>query len=120
MKSKWKVTSNPVGGEILYGVYRIKDTSQVDHSGNREYAGGYVESREVAQTTADKLNSAEPEEMKLLEEHECDSMKNQNTVFVNKRWQNGKARWFYEVDTGSRIIANEIKYCPYCREELPK
>lgn len=59
MKSKWKVASNFVNGEKIYGVYRLKDTSEVDHSGNREMAGGYIESREAAQIVADKLNAEE-------------------------------------------------------------
>ena len=59
------------------------------------------------------------EEMKILEEHECYSMENQNTISISKRWHNGKERWFFELDNGSKITANEIKYCPYCGIELP-
>lgn len=59
MKSKWKVTSNPVGGETLYGVYRTINTSEVDHSGNRELHGGYLESRQEAAAIVDKLNAEE-------------------------------------------------------------
>lgn len=36
MKSEWKVTSNCIGGEWFYGVYRLRDRKDVDHSGNRE------------------------------------------------------------------------------------
>lgn len=57
MKSKWKVTSNSVGGEKLYGVYRTINTDEIDHSGNREMAGGFIENREAAQIIADKLNA---------------------------------------------------------------
>ncbi|MBP1924625.1 hypothetical protein J2Z76_000478 [Sedimentibacter acidaminivorans] len=57
MKSKWKVTTNTVCGEKMYGVYRIRNINEVDHSGNREMAGGYIESKETAQSIADKLNA---------------------------------------------------------------
>lgn len=57
MKSKWKVTSNPIGGKTMYGVYRILDTNEVDHSGNREHYGDYVESREAAAAIAARLNA---------------------------------------------------------------
>lgn len=36
---------------------RIKDTSAVDHSGNREYAGDFYENKEKAQEIVDKLNA---------------------------------------------------------------
>ena len=53
---KWKVTSNYVGGEKLFSVYRLRDINEVDHSGNREYAGGWTNNREAAQIIADQLN----------------------------------------------------------------
>lgn len=56
MKSKWKVTSNPIGDKTMYRVFRICDTSQVDHSGNREYYGDYMDSKYVAQEIATRLN----------------------------------------------------------------
>lgn len=59
MKSKWKVTSNSIGGRIMYAVFRIRDAGQPEHSGNREYAGGYTERRDEAQDLADKLNAEE-------------------------------------------------------------
>lgn len=36
MKSEWRVTCNCIGGERFYGVYRLRDRKEVDHSGNRE------------------------------------------------------------------------------------
>ncbi len=36
MKSEWEVTCNYISGERLYGVYRLRDRKEVDHSGNRE------------------------------------------------------------------------------------
>ena len=37
MKSEWRVTCNYIGGELFYDVYRLRDRTDVDHSGNREY-----------------------------------------------------------------------------------
>lgn len=56
MKSEWKVTANIIDGKKVYGVYRIIDTTEVDHSGNREMTGGYTCYREAAQVVADALN----------------------------------------------------------------
>ena len=56
MKSKWKVTSNIIDGKKKYGVYRIKDESQPDHSGNREIYGIYHEERVTAEVLANMLN----------------------------------------------------------------
>jgi hypothetical protein len=59
MKGKWKVTSNPIGDKTFYRAYRIIDTSQVDHSGNREYSGDYTENKEEASAIAERLNEEE-------------------------------------------------------------
>lgn len=59
MKSKWKVSSNPVGGKTLYQAYRIRDINAVNHSGNREYSGDWTENKAVAQAVADRLNTEE-------------------------------------------------------------
>jgi len=56
MKSPWKVTSNPIGDKTMYQVFRIRDTSAVDHSGNREYYGAYMQSKDEAKALADELN----------------------------------------------------------------
>lgn len=58
-KSEWRVTANPIGGCTLYGVYRLLDTSEVDHSGNREIYGDYVDDRPAAEEIARKLNLKE-------------------------------------------------------------
>ncbi len=55
-KGKWNISSQYIGNEKIFTVYRLRDTSQVDHSGNREYSGGCFDSREAAQAVADKLN----------------------------------------------------------------
>lgn len=36
MKSRWRVSCNYVCGEKWYSVYRLRDCSAIDHSGNRE------------------------------------------------------------------------------------
>ena len=59
MKSKWKVTSNPINGTTMYAVYRLRDVNAVDHSGNREHAGEWTENMEAAQEVADQLNTEE-------------------------------------------------------------
>ena len=60
MESEWRVSSNFIGEQKMYIVYRIRNTSETDHSGNREYAGGYVDNRELSQAIADNLNANEP------------------------------------------------------------
>ena len=61
MKSNWRVTANPVAGKMLYGVYRLRDVSGIDHSGNRETKGGYFNTREEAEALAERLNEEERE-----------------------------------------------------------
>ena len=53
---KWKVSSNFINGKKYYRAYRLIDETAVDHSGNREYAGRYMERKEDAQLLADCLN----------------------------------------------------------------
>lgn len=60
--SKWKVTMQFLDGEKMYAVYRLRDVNAVDHSGNREYASGYLKSEEQAEATACNLNSFFEEE----------------------------------------------------------
>ena len=57
--SEWRVTSNPFGGQIWYGVYRIRDINEVDHNGNREYRGGYFQTQKEADALAEYLNKEE-------------------------------------------------------------
>ena len=64
MKSAWKVTSNSINGKKVYGVYRIRDVAEVDHSGNREMFGGYMDHRYEAIIIAEKLNDAESKEVR--------------------------------------------------------
>lgn len=55
--SKWEITSNYINGKKEYAVYRNIRDDEPDHSGNREYATGYMESREEAQKIADEKNA---------------------------------------------------------------
>lgn len=54
MKSEWRVSSNPVGGKMLYGVYRLRDVSKVHHSGNME-TRGYYDEKSDAEAEAKKV-----------------------------------------------------------------
>ena len=56
MAGKWDVTYNPMAG---YRVYRLRDITKVDHSGNREYYGGYMDDKAMVQTIANRLNGGE-------------------------------------------------------------
>ena len=58
MQSPWEVTSLVIGGRRVYAVYRLRDPGATDHSGNREYAGGYLEDKEKAEARAAELNRA--------------------------------------------------------------
>lgn len=60
MKSEWRVTSNFVPGTgRYYQVYRLRDKSEVDHSGNREFSGSIYDDKQDAQRLADELNAME-------------------------------------------------------------
>ena len=56
MKSEWKASYNPAAGEKPYIVFRIKDTAEADHSGNREYGSDYMSDKAEAQAIANRLN----------------------------------------------------------------
>lgn len=57
--SEWRVASNSIDGNKIYAAYRLRNINEVDHSGNREYAGGWTSNREAAQIVADQLNQKE-------------------------------------------------------------
>lgn len=56
---KWCVTSQYIGDEKMYAVYRLRDVNAVDHSGNREYATDYTKDAEAVKIIAAALNSGE-------------------------------------------------------------
>lgn len=56
MKSRWRVSSQFIGGENQHIVYRLLDINSIDHSGNREYHGVYTTDKKAAQDEADRLN----------------------------------------------------------------
>ena len=62
MKSEWKVTSNCIGGGWFYGVYRLRDRKDVDHSGNREYVDDRI-MRAIERLMQRKLDTATPIDM---------------------------------------------------------
>ena len=59
MRGKWKVSSNYLGGGVVYQVYRTLCKGEVDHCGNREYFPGLYDTKAMAQEMADRLNAAE-------------------------------------------------------------
>lgn len=59
--NKWKVLSNPVGGEMVYQVYRIRNPKEPMHAGNIQTSGGLFDSEEEAERYAAKLNEGETE-----------------------------------------------------------
>ena len=61
MKSEWRVTSQYIGGDKIYAVYRLRDIAATDHSGNREYYfGGHLyPTRDAAEMAAQRLNEKE-------------------------------------------------------------
>ncbi len=44
---------------MFYGVYRLRDVNEIDHSGNRETRGGWYEHRKEAEALARRLNTEE-------------------------------------------------------------
>lgn len=54
--SEWFVSCNPVAGEYLYIVARLRDREQIQHSGNMEYHGGYSKDKEALEKVATQLN----------------------------------------------------------------
>lgn len=59
MKSKWKVSSQYIGGEKMYIALRICDISQPQHGGNVEMKGTYTTDRDSVQALVDELNALE-------------------------------------------------------------
>ena len=56
MKSEWRVSSQYFDGVKEFEVYRLRDTSKVDHNGNREYVGGILKNRDEAKALAAEMN----------------------------------------------------------------
>lgn len=62
MKSEWYVQNNYISGVgHKYIASRVRDTSQVVHSGNIEHYGEYQTDREPVQELVNKLNAGEIE-----------------------------------------------------------
>lgn len=60
MMGPWEVSSNVLGVQTFYSVCRLKDTEEVQHSGNLIYSDkGYTNDRAEAEKYAEKLNQFE-------------------------------------------------------------
>ena len=57
MKSEWRVTSNSINGKTVFAAFRLIDKAAVDHSGNREYNGGYHENKDYVEKIVEALNT---------------------------------------------------------------
>lgn len=62
MKSEWRVTSNYICGGLVYNVYRLRDRTDVDHSGNREYVDDRI-MRALERIMHCKLDTTTPIDM---------------------------------------------------------
>ena len=81
--SPWRVTSNPVGDRTIYRVYRLIDTAEADHSGNREFYGNYVGPKEEALAIAKQLNAMQDFENGLKMVQEAMKVITSGTFFVD-------------------------------------
>ena len=59
MKSTWKVSTNVMGAEKFYQIYRLYDVQKIDNSGNREVYNKIFEDKEEAIVTCRELNAEE-------------------------------------------------------------
>lgn len=55
--SKWRLTSIYIDGEKQFAVVRNYRDNEPDHSGNREYATGYMKDKKKAEKIVEELNS---------------------------------------------------------------
>ena len=60
MKSEWRVCSNPIGGKMCYGVYRLRDVNRTMEGGNMEVRC-YYDTKKEAQQKAKELNEHDAE-----------------------------------------------------------
>lgn len=65
MKSEWRVTCNYICGGLVYNVYRLRDRTNVDHSGNREYVDDRIMCA-LERMMQRKLDTATPIDMVAL------------------------------------------------------
>lgn len=65
--SKWFVSCNSVAGERLYIVARLKDKTEIQHSGNMEYYGEYSGDKEAQEKVAAQLNAEAEDTWKIAE-----------------------------------------------------
>ena len=55
-KQKWTVTSQLINGKMMYAVCRVKDITKTVHSGNLDFATGYMENKADAEKIVKNLN----------------------------------------------------------------
>ncbi len=56
LTGRWSRTANPVNGEMLHSVYRLRDITKIDSSGNRELATKYWCNKVMMERLAEELN----------------------------------------------------------------
>lgn len=59
MKSDWFTQRNPAAGDTPFIAARVRDISQIVHSGNLEHYGNYEADKAVVDEVVRKLNSGE-------------------------------------------------------------
>lgn len=57
--SEWRVTHQYAGGEQYIRVFRLRDRTATDHSGNREYVDAFFPSDAEAEKAAAGMNAIE-------------------------------------------------------------
>lgn len=62
--NKWHVTMNPMMGKKKFGVCRIINPNEPEHSGNREIYKEWFENRKEAEEMATYLNMMEAKNAK--------------------------------------------------------
>lgn len=81
MPGKWKVERNVIDNKSMFAVYRLKDTLAVDHSGNREYATGYMDDSAEAHEIAERMNN---ENTSILDSGICSHREEETIRFTNE------------------------------------
>ena len=54
----WKIREKNIAGKIFHQVYRLRDVTEEDHSGNRDTYGGLWETEDEANNLAELLNKS--------------------------------------------------------------
>ena len=112
MKGPWKVTANPIGDQVMYAVYRLLDTTAIDHSGNREFAPvPYMPVKAVAEKIAAQMNAAEKATERALQRPYIVSVfldRDQYCALIGADLQEGTAGFGDTVYAALRDLADRI------------